>query len=299
MRHGEVYFRHRVNEALMAEALFCGFCFTAIVLATSYLPRQRLKNVLQIYSLSGVAMAIMTIAAVPAISYRSQNGYFLAILFPLALALPMRWFSVPLLMLGICMTEASIPIGVLAVGVSTFMWITGRRWKAIALFAGLMTIGYFSIGDFLSDSDRFGAYKLFMEEWFYSGAYKKLFGFGPGSFEIISQVIQVKYQYMVHFIDNHWEGEWYLQMHSDILQTIFELGLVGFLLALWALLDAWEELRILNPYWASSFMALLSATIFDFPLRQPFIAMLLIILLFLSVRRGRGTVSIDILTKKT
>lgn len=77
--------------------------------------------------------------------------------------------------------------------------------------------GYFSSG-------RFQAYQIFMGEWWHHE--HVTLGFGPGSFPALNRLIQTKHQFM---IDKTTMWNW-LWLHSDWLQSAFELGVVGFCL---------------------------------------------------------------------
>jgi len=127
----------------------------------------------------------------------------------------------------------------------------------VVLFVGWA----FKVGNFFKTggSGRWDMYRVFMGEWWNHGP--RLFGYGLGSFKILSPGIN-----MSHNLDARIFYPW---LHSDILQVIWELGLVGFVLYTFsAVYTLYHLFRDKNQAVAFSVVCgLLSAMIFDFPIR--------------------------------
>ncbi len=144
------------------------------------------------------------------------------------------------------------------------------RKKRLSPLLGLVLIilafaAYRHSGHLFDGSERMMKYHQFMGFWAKQWDWVFL-GVGPGSF-IWTSISMDKFQ-----------APLFLQMHSDVLQVIWELGLVGFALACWVLYEAvrcaWNKPRVLSalfgfiafcgPYHPLRFAptALLSAYIF-------------------------------------
>jgi hypothetical protein len=101
----------------------------------------------------------------------------------------------------------------------------------------LAATAYFHSGALFDGSERLQVYAHFMRMWSKDWI-AIVAGIGPGSFMWIS------------LSESRFKAPLFLQMHSDFLQIIFELGVIGFGLALWVFVDAvrraWERPRILS-----------------------------------------------------
>lgn len=125
--------------------------------------------------------------------------------------------------------------------------IKSPSWRFYGL-GGLLPVSiftWFRLHDLSMGSDsRIVGYKQFMEAWWNAGWPTIIFGAGPGSFPWLSLILS-----------NFKEGS-IVQLHSDWLQIMFELGVVGFALVLCLVLkaikDSWDEPRILAAVFGSA-----------------------------------------------
>ena len=127
--------------------------------------------------------------------------------------------------LALWLSASSIPYGVLACCFVGYL-LCERKFQPLHL-AGAMfipiAIGFGYDGVTLFDSaGRFTAYKVFMSDWWERG--HVMFGMGPGSFAALAPSIQTKHNFMINADGGMWAWYW---LHSDWLQSFFELGVVG------------------------------------------------------------------------
>lgn len=169
-----------------------------------------------------------------------------------ALSRPLHWINIAisLFVLGVILsTGATTPIVMLVAMGSVMLWQRGH-WKWLIplplLLAGLAYYG--------SSSGRVGAWgSLF--EWWRDNA-NPVIGTGLGTFEWLGPYIQMS---------NGQTQEFFLWMHNDYLQVLFEGGLVGLGLFLAVcVLCAWRarEKKIVLPCLAAIGVCMLS----QFPL---------------------------------
>ena len=110
----------------------------------------------------------------------------------------------------------------------------------------------------MDGSGRWGGYLVFMTEWWNSG--HQILGLGMGSFGVMSRSISLKHNFNTFEI---WP--W---LHSDWLQTMFELGVVGFILYAVLFVSVSKDLytkrsSLLFSIW----MGLGASALIDFPIR--------------------------------
>jgi O-antigen ligase len=82
----------------------------------------------------------------------------------------------------------------------------------------------------INSSQRFDAYKVFMKYLYHHGMVT--FGAGLGSLRVYAPTVQSESGFMVTFNESGLKGWIWQWLHSDFLQSWFELGVIGFLLVL-------------------------------------------------------------------
>lgn len=172
----------------------------------------------------------------------SMNGCLMVAMLPIAfraLNMPGRVLALYLVALSVVFGKASIPAGLLVVLVlSCGAFAMSMRMLLISALVGALILvgGYMALGSELFNSgDRFEMWKFFWDRW--TAPTVGLFGLGYGTFGVFSRNLQAFYHMK--------ENGWWIWIHNDWLQTLFEAGwpglglLVGtYLQALWNLLRA-------------------------------------------------------------
>lgn len=120
-------------------------------------------------------------------------------------------------------------------------FIRVRKLKNFAVFLSILTLAYVIAqyhqdGGLFNGSGRLGKYIQYMTFW--KKEWRWIFlGIGPGTFMWTSLML------------DQFKAPLFLQLHSDFLQIIFELGLVGLGLCVWvfihAIRKAWGNVQVL------------------------------------------------------
>jgi len=178
------------------------------------------------------------------------------------------WAGLGIIILAVTLSLSSIPIGVLCVSLSAHLICMFRgkdilKWLVLVGAASLFC-GLISSGSLLFDSaGRFEAYKIFMSEWWNRGMI--LFGTGLGTFQVMSPQMQAKHNFMMSMSG---EGHYWPTMHSDWLQCLFELGVVGLVLYATLFCKTMRKLYEGEKHLAFSVLSGIAATaIFNYPFR--------------------------------
>lgn len=129
------------------------------------------------------------------------------------------------------------------------------RWYILPLIAALAYVAYFhsSIGTHINSQERLGMWDRYMASWLYGDPMRGhlhwpitwsavnwrlvAFGFGPGTFQWIALMVDKFFPPLYFF------------MHNDWLQFMFELGVIGFVLAtavfVRAVRNVWTDTKML------------------------------------------------------
>lgn len=179
------------------------------------------------YALEWVLLPVMVIFEIGCV-WLHKPGLMVAPSFNtalVALCLPYIWWPLQIAgLLTIVTHHGSTALLIVAAELLAYAWMHKRlAWyvEGMALAGCLMLI--FKPGDFMLGShERLAAWGRYMHFWASNWRYITL-GVGPGSFTWVSCLVD-------KFIP-----PLYLEMHCDILQILFEYGMVGFGLvaALW------------------------------------------------------------------
>lgn len=195
------------------------------------------------------------------ISYPGINAALIAV--GAAVSGPVVWLvALPAIILAKC----SIPYGVLVISfIANMVYCRHFSLLSIGLILAFISTALFFEGGRLFDASmRFDVYHVYAQDFFSSR--NILFGVGPGLFEVYGPMVQKKY----HFYP-YGEDQQYLAMHSDILQCIYENGVIGSILFLLLNIKMLVELycaRNFNSRAAFIIVCgILSLSVFDFPFR--------------------------------
>lgn len=216
----------------------------------------------------------------------SMSASIVAFSWPFALRLGARGrtgFIIPLLNvllppIACVLTGAAQPTGVLIV-VMLAIWFKGTQsfksiWR-IGLFGALLFVclHFTSFKDnhaILEDEGRFHAWKLGLRWWWDYGHHWT--GQGTGITQLFLPLIE-----RVQFITHGTQGasiDWWLWFHSDWLQTLFEGGYIGLILALnmygFALYLSFKKAPRLFPV----VIGLGASAVFNFPVHWPWSALI-------------------------
>lgn len=200
-------------------------------------------------------------------------------------------FHVGLVLLTLLKVDATVPLLVFFVITIVFTAKNVKNKKyvtsAFVIMVCLISIVLFKFGlsHILDDGQRFKAYKIFLGHQFNDSLPIQLFGYGPGSFEVVSQLIQYKTRFLINVDPNGnvTAGWLWLHMHSDWLQFIFEYGIVGFLLIIATTVTLHNRIRD-NEMLLILFYGCATSMVFDFPLRYPLLPLLTIFLFASSLQ---------------
>lgn len=164
----------------------------------------------------------------------SMSGCFSAICLGLPLAkripLVLRWLFGGLLIWNVYLSQSSMAyLTALVILMMTVFCRSGWIWKLSTLAIGLCGYLFGSIFDYqfhrFMHLDRIAAWEMFMGFW--RTNVNMVWGSGTGSF--------FQWGVIVQRIENFQPKFLWLWMHSDWLQLIFENGIVGMILAIWAI----------------------------------------------------------------
>lgn len=275
---------------LLATTSFAAFTTLLTAMGAYYADRIDCKRILKWSLITyGIVGSILYCGfKVKIIPHESSNATLMALSLPYLLPEKLkqwkRWLATLLIIVAIIDSDASSPVGVSCVVIGVTLFLRGYYKLLLAcpvpLIAAVVFYGPHRIFD---DTDRFAAYSAFMGYWWNDSWSVILFGYGPGTFETLSQIIQEKVRFGIRFTDTgRMVGELWLHMHSDILEFIWKYGTIGAGLItacgvkLFKGLSGIEERTI--------FIGILSSGVFDFPFSYPGVPVVLILLFGVMMR---------------
>lgn len=143
------------------------------------------------------------------------------------------WYLVALVALSAVLSKSSVAVGLFAIYSAAYWAVNyGRRWLALLLPAAMMLVGKIVVGkDLINDSDRFKVWAFMFERW--RAPWNIFTGTGLGTYHVFSVNLQ-------HTPGRApiADGYWWNTMHNDYLQMLFECGVVGLSLFLFAYCSA-------------------------------------------------------------
>lgn len=225
----------------------------------------------------------------------SMGPSMLAILFPLALwwwwqnrdnARKTLYATACVLFLTIIyLHQSSIPYAALVAGVATlaacvlvqvYGWSRVLPVVLIGVVLAIMAGGYFDKDWFtFYETPRFKYWPLFMRWWWENSPH--WLGSGTGTFRHMGPIIQYRSQQGI--------GEWWIWIHNDWLQVLFETGYIGVLSALSLLLTAiMRAYRSCRFELVAALVALVVVSAGNYPLRLAEFSFLVMLLLAAAMK---------------
>ncbi len=164
-----------------------------------------------------------------------------------------------LVLLAIIVSKSSTPLGAFILGIVALNCTNLRRVAgAISAGALLLGIGYSLDSNLFNPQGRLEAWQIFMTVW--AEKFSILFGSGPGTFSSLAIETQLSQNYMI--------GHYYLFMHNEWLQILYETGLIGLFFSVGIFAKAlYNSYRRQDHYTVAALVSLGSASLLVFPLR--------------------------------
>ena len=221
--------------------------------------------------------------------HRTGYGIYLAMLTPLAFTLSnpwMTWILVGIYTTGLILSRSMVAGAAMGAGV---LWIHGGLWPIAVGVFGLGTV--MRLGPLMWARRAQDARRIFwsapvkpwlgrLRIWRIAGIKIRqawLWGYGAGTFGRDSRTWYRKGQLK----------EFYGECHNEYLEAAYEYGMVGALAVGWVLWDTWPALAVGDPYTGSLAAAGVSAG-FNFPLRVATLAVTILIVAMIVMRRAHG-----------
>lgn len=222
----------------------------------------------------------------------SLNACMMAICLPIVFkyfANPWRWLLLVLTAGAAVLGKSNMGIGMTAV--FTLLHLGSRfGWRALIAVPPFAGLGWYFLGaKFMSSGDRFMMWELFMSKWAVNPNHW-FFGTGFGTFGVFSKNIQQ------HFLPSS-DKMWWIWLHNDWLQGLFETGIVGLGLMIWLYTAALRGLikRALYPE-AQSLVLFGLAMGGNYPLHVALPCVFLAWLLCLSLYKNEAVLHTDLET---
>lgn len=276
-------------------------CFLFLSFFILLAEKSQLNSLRRIFAIAGVADASLVIvqSILHGLKPYGQggffdegpvNGTFMVCTLPFILELNQRTFPlVRILMLGILilgildtaiLDQGSNTFGVLVVVfVSLILFNNIGKFRSLRfkIFSSFFVLLFFTAiflhlnPNLFSGSGRFEMYR-YSFEWLLKQPWQYwLLGMGNGSFFILGPGIQKIFGYL------DGGSEWFFWLHSDPLQTFFEMGLIGAALYLWFLVDCFRfAINSRDRNLTATFLGVLSASVFQYPIHVPLFSVFLI-----------------------
>lgn len=152
----------------------------------------------------------------------SMNASFLVAAYPIVAKSMGGAMILPLLAV-LVFSKASIPVGLAVVGVGLWGVLVMRKWWVGLVGLPMLWVGWSLQGlEFVNSGNRFEMWRFFLGKW--NIPINWVFGTGYGTFGVFSTNLQRAFH--MH------EDGWWIWIHNDWLQVMFETGFVGLLLIL-------------------------------------------------------------------
>lgn len=145
-----------------------------------------------------------------------------------------NWLMAPFVLIppiAIFVTGSSVGIGALCLGL--FIVFARKHISYLMIPIVLCIIAVITVPHLFSDSGRFEAWNWSMHWWCENANH--WFGTGLGTYRILGPFIQI--------LGKHQVGNWFVEMHNDWLQCLFEFGFVGLFIASSVFLSALYKVR--------------------------------------------------------
>lgn len=191
----------------------------------------------------------------------SFDSTMLAIIYPAVLTYSksiknvfLKYLYIALPVVAIILTKGSIGIGGLCVAL--FIINLSNR-KLLLIPIGIFCFSIFYVPQLFSESSRLICWRWSLV-WWWENANHWL-GTGLGTYSILGPFIQV--------LTNNKVGDWYIEMHNDWLQCLFELGFAGVAVILSLVLFSIYKSRR-SPYLLASIVTYTACAFLYYPTRN-------------------------------
>lgn len=233
-----------------------------LVMFMLHLPRHRLPLMLFFFELLGIANCGFLYFYGRGLHDRaiSMDLALIACIWPLAFARGDNfpwWVKWPMLIIPpltlAYFHQGSTWIFVLLTQLIIYLITTNRFWLLFPSAAALVGGGFYLQGkDLFHDTHRLTEWKLIMEWW--SANITWPIGAGTGTYQVLGPEIQNRQENL------------FVWLHNDLLQIIFEQGLIGFALTLMLIIICVKRARN-QPWLLCTIGGFLFAALVQFPLR--------------------------------
>ncbi len=150
------------------------------------------------------------------------NRIYIGGLAAIAAPLAPLW-ALPVLLVGLVVTNTYLALAAGALG----LWVTYPYigpWLGVVALLGIWPLYWWRGNPVDSLRGRLEVWRLCAAVMWHTSWQEKLVGCGPGSFPAVAR----------WWVARKWTGQAYIQAHSDLVQVVFEYGLIGLLaVALW------------------------------------------------------------------
>lgn len=281
--------------AIHKGGLYAYLTLVMVGLCLVWLPRASKAGVRHLLAFISFASTACTIAQMDMPSHTrgafsgntGMNGSLIAVTLPFWLALVpgkgLKAISAALAVSAILLTQTSIPIGVLAVVAMAYAFSKFMRRGVFTphMVEGVIALfvagAWASRDSFLSSSGRFEVWSKIFPWWAANGFQWTGTGLGTATTLI---------PYAQSVMKSERFG-WFIFMHSEPLQILWELGIPGLVFALVAFTwTAWRAFR--HPILFASLMGIAAQGLFNYPLRLPISCVSAVLVLWLVLNEERG-----------
>lgn len=197
------------------------------------------------------------------ISNKAMNGILNLMLWPYMVRMKDRISAFSLLNLPLLFTYHSSSAWASFVAIATFCifnFVLENKIKmSVFGFSILSAVGFFAKEDLFNGTTRWDGYRFFFSQlskrdW--------VIGYGPASFFTMSIYFQEHFKFQT---PSQMYG-YYLWLHSDPLQLIWEMGLVSIPFILWTI---YKVFRVAGFYEKTALIAILVGSAFYYPFHYP------------------------------
>lgn len=175
----------------------------------------------------------------------AANAALVACCIPLALSVNVwkprvRNLAVIVMATAVLLAGGTTGVVALALGVTPYLLSIRLSWRRLAMLGALAGIAAVVLIpasdriDFFSSRGRFNEWALIFKQYSEADGWHALFGFGPGSFEWLHPIYQLK---------NTMPTQYWLWAHNEWLQVLFENGFVGFAALMFTALKVLDGLK--------------------------------------------------------
>lgn len=173
----------------------------------------------------------------------AANAALVACCVPLALSIKewrLRMHAAITMAAAALLAGGSTGIAALALGVTPYLLSLRLPWRRLAILGALAAVAALILIpptdriDFFSSRGRFNEWALIFKQYSEATPLRALFGFGPGSFEWLHPIYQLK---------NTTPTQYFLWAHNEWLQVLFENGFIGFAALMFTALKVLDGLK--------------------------------------------------------